>query len=414
MRKRVLQLGLGMQGKACLYDLVRSDVFDEITVLDSLPKALTFIEKLGSSKVRPIIADAADTSRIAELMTNADVVIDLLPQAFTFEVAKIAVEKGVNHVTASYLINVNEPDPVKRQERLEELEKLNNMAKEKGIFILSEFGMDPGIDLILSKKAIDELDEVLVFFSYGAGFPDKDSGNNAIKYKFTWSISGVMGSYLRPARIMLEGRVVDIKAEEMFAQENMHILTLPELGMPLECFANGDSLHYTKLMGIENSVRSIGRFICRWPGHGAFWYVMAKAGLLSNEPLDVKGVRISPKEFLATFFASKEEYKYRENERDVALIRIDAKGHKNGEKRKIVYQLIDKRDLETGFTAMQRTVGFTISIGVQMIANGILSSPGILYPMDVPFDYFMKELEKRGMKISYTEEQWSGGMYPWN
>ncbi|MEM4482038.1 MAG: saccharopine dehydrogenase C-terminal domain-containing protein, partial [Desulfurococcaceae archaeon] len=61
---------------------------------------------------------------------------------------------------------------------------------------------------------------------------------------------------------------------------------------------------------------------------------------------------------------------------------------------------------ETGFTAMQRTTGFTASVGAQMILRGDISKRGILFPgTDVPFDVLTAELEKRGMKITHIVEE---------
>ena len=410
--KKVLQLGLGMQGKAALYDVIKSDSVSEVIVADSSPDLCKYITTIRSEKVRAVNVDVTDKSAIMDLMKNVDIVIELLPDTFAFSIGQIAAEIGVNLVSASYFSDSNEQNWRKKQERQKDIEKLQQEAKKKGITILCEFGMDPGIDLVLSKQVVNELDEVHVFYSYGAGFPDKDAGNNPIHYKFTWSIIGVLRSYLRPARVISEGKSIDIKAEEMFAPENMHFLKLDEIGIPLECFPNGDFAHYAKLLGIKETVFNMGRYICRWPGHGAFWYVMAKCGLLNNGPVEVEGVKITPNQFVANLLASQEQFQYREKERDIALIRVDGRGLKNSKLTRIIYQLIDKRNLKTGFTAMQRTVGFTASIGAQMILNGILKKKGLIFPMDVPFDYFLRELRKRSMDIHRMEFDWKGEMEP--
>jgi len=410
--KKVLQLGLGMQGKAALYDIVKSDSVSEVIVADSSPDLSRYIATIGSEKIKPLNLDATNTSVIRDLMKKVDIVIELLPNTFAYPIGQMAAEIGVNLVSSSYFANINEQDSRKRQQRQKDLEELHKEAQKKDISILCEFGMDPGIDLILSKQVVNELDEVQVFYSYGAGFPDKGAGNNPIHYKFTWSIAGVLGSYLRSARVISEGKSIDIKAEDMFAPENTHVLKVDEIGFPLECFANGDSAHYASLLGIKEKVFNMGRYICRWTGHGAFWYVMAKSGLIDSNPVEVKGTKISPNRFVADILASQKQFYYGENERDVALIRIDGRGLKNGKPTRIIYQIIDKRNLETGFTSMQRTVGFTASIGAQMILDGILKKKGLLSPMDVPFDYFLKELQKRGMDIRRMEFDWKGEMEP--
>ena len=93
-----------------------------------------------------------------------------------------------------------------------------------------------------------------------------------------------------------------------------------------------------------------------------------------------------------------------DNEKDIIVIRIEVIGNINGVRTKKVYQVIDERDLETGFTAMSRAVGFTTSIGAQMIAKKDITKIGILNPVvDVPFDLFKNELAKRKIEITSTE-----------
>jgi saccharopine dehydrogenase-like NADP-dependent oxidoreductase len=50
---------------------------------------------------------------------------------------------------------------------------------------------------------------------------------------------------------------------------------------------------------------------------------------------------------------------------------------------------------------MNRTVGFTASIGAHMILTGKITTPGVLSPVkDVPREDFLKELKKRDIKTT--------------
>jgi saccharopine dehydrogenase-like NADP-dependent oxidoreductase len=74
----------------------------------------------------------------------------------------------------------------------------------------------------------------------------------------------------------------------------------------------------------------------------------------------------------------------------------------------VINQIIDKRDLKTGFTSMQRTVGFTVSIGAQMILQEKISEKGVLSPIQVPFQPFISELAARDIVFTSSEEHWDG------
>lgn len=410
--KRVVQLGYGMQGKASLVDLLAAPGIVEIVVTDCYPGFEKDVAALGDPRVKAVRVDASKKEELAAVMTGADVVIELLPGLFALPVAQTAAELGVNLVSAMYLANPGEQDPARREANLRELARIDAVMKEKGKTILEEFGMDPGIDLVLGRKCLDGLDEVQAFHSYGAGFPELEAANNPIRYKFTWSVIGVMRSYLRPAVVIKGGKDIPIKADEMFSPANTHILDLPEMGGPLECFPNGDSSHFAKSFGIRETVKDMGRYICRWPGHRAFWEVMAKSGFLSDEPIRVGNCEVAPTAFCAALFGSQEQFFYGDGERDVALVRTDARGLKDGKPWRVVCQVIDKRDLSTGLTAMQRTVGFPVSIGAQMILDGRLEKKGIVSPSEVPFDEFMQELGRRGITWNREEGPWDGRMEP--
>ncbi|MFP4481165.1 MAG: saccharopine dehydrogenase family protein [Thermovirgaceae bacterium] len=410
---KVLLLGCGMQGKAALYDLLGSDGVTKIVVADASSKLQEDVARLQSNKVEAVKLDADNCTQVKELMAEADVVVELLPGSFAFGMAELAVEVGVDLITSMYLVNPGEQDAAKAEKQRKALSALSDQARQKGVTILQEFGMDPGVDLVLGKRALEELDEVKAFHSYGAGFPELSAADNPLRYKFTWSIIGVMKSYLRPAKILDENRVVEIPADEMFAPKNTHLLDLAEMGSPLECFPNGDALAFAEVFGLGEAVESMGRYICRWPGHGSFWWKMAKSGFLRAEPVSMNGAGdVAPVEFCASLLASQDQFYYREDERDVALVRSDVRGTRDGKPVRVVWQITDYRDLATGFTAMQRTVGFPMSIGAQMIMDGTIDKKGVIHPMEVPFDPFMKELGNRGIQAVRFEEEWDGDLKP--
>ena len=96
--------------------------------------------------------------------------------------------------------------------------------------ILPEMGMDPGTDLILCGQAVRDLDAVHELYSYGAGIPEFEAADNSLKYKVTWTFEGVLKSYMRPGRILKEGRVIEVAADEMCTEEHTSELDLEGFG----------------------------------------------------------------------------------------------------------------------------------------------------------------------------------------
>jgi saccharopine dehydrogenase-like NADP-dependent oxidoreductase len=335
-------------------------------------------------------------------MREADVVVEALPGNFTLALSRLAAECGVSLVNSMYGLSPGERDPEKIGSIRKELAEIDRQASKKGLTILTEFGLDPGLDLLLAAKAIGEMDQVQECHSYGAGLPGPNARPNPLHYKFSWSIIGVMRAYRRPARVVSRGQVREIAPEQVFEAANVHKLTVEEIGVPLECFPNGDAVHYAELFGIRNSVQEMGRYTCRYPGHCAFWEVMVKSGFLDEGSLHVGNASVSPMQFTASLLGSQEQFHFAEDEQDLTLIRIDVTGVRAGKPSRVVYQLVDMRDLQTGFTSMQRTVGFTMSLGAQLILGGKLAC-GFLTPLDVPYDFVIPALERHNLRVTRRE-----------
>ncbi len=388
---KILLLGVGLQGKAALHDLANSSSVSQIIAADVNFDVLnTFVSTLGSDKITPVQLDVRDQKHVAELMDAVEAVIILLPKDFRLDMAQLAVSKGIHFVETSYA--------------MPEYKDLGEEAADKGVTLLPEFGLDPGIDLVLAGRAIKELDEVQELHAYGTGVPEPQAADNPIKYKISWTFSGVLSAYQRPARILQDGQVVELTPNQMFDEKNLHYVNVEDVGL-MEAYFNGDAVKYLEIFGITESAQTTGRYTLRWPGHSAFWQKLSGLGFLQEDAIQVGDSEISPRQFVHDLLSP--QLQYEEDERDIAGIRIDARGIKDGERLRIIYQMMDRRDLETGLLAMQRTVGYTASIGAQMILRGDIQKRGLLTPSnDVPSGIFIAELEKRGIKIKRFELDW--------
>ncbi|NOY99152.1 MAG: hypothetical protein GXP40_08120, partial [Chloroflexi bacterium] len=368
---KILLLGVGMQGKATLHDLANSPEVTQVIAADAnFDDLQAYAQSLDNAKITPIRLDVRERDAVSAQMKKVDAVIVLLPQGFRLDILNLAIENGIHFIETSYA--------------LPEYAHLGTLAEARGITILPECGLDPGIDLVLAGQAIRELDEVHELHAYGTGVPEPAAADNPIKYKISWTFAGVLSAYQRPAKMLKDGKVIHLSPSEMFSPENMHTITLDSLG-EMEAYYNGDAVKYLDILNIAKTTVSTGRYSLRWPGHAAFWKKMVDLGFLSEEPITVGGQKVSPRQFVHDLLEP--QLHYAPNERDVAGIRIDARGLKDGNCKRIIYQMIDRRDLETGLLAMQRTVGYTASIGAQMVLRGDITKRGLLSPTrDIPVE----------------------------
>ncbi len=409
MKRKIVLMGYGMQGRACVYDLINFGEFEELVIIDCYKSFLDDINSLGNSKVKGCHIDGTDMAKIRELLQPASLVVEFFPPHLTLPMIELAIDCNCHAITSSY---INNPAYAAQPGFVERLELLDKKARQKGLVILEEFGMDPGIDLAMGQRVVDLFDEVHAFHSYGAGFPELQSANNPLKYKFSWSVIGVIRSHLRPAWYLDNCVVRSIEADAIFALENIHHLDIQGLGDTLECFYNGNSIQYVDHFGIGMTVKSMGRYICRWPGHGAFWERLAKCGFLSDQPIQIGEHQVKPDEFCASLLGNQEQFYYQKGERDIVLLRIDGRGIIDGNPKQVLMQSIIYQDPLLGFSAMQQTVGFPMAIGSMMILDGKIKKLGRTMPMEVPLELYFNELGRRGIYFETVITDWDGNLNP--
>jgi len=380
-----------MQGKAALHDLVHSPDVQEIIAADFNVETLTsHVDGRGyGDKVQCRFFDAGKMDTLNDLLLEKpDVVIDLLPVKFRDEIATAAVEHGISLVNTVYTSA--------------KLKEMHSRAESKEMIILPEFGLDPGIDLVLLGQAIREYDSIELVNSYGAGIPELEAADNPLKYKVTWTFEGVLRSYIRESCLIQDGETVIVKGTDLFDPSNVSEIEIEGIGK-LEVYPNGDALEYVEMLGKKGAgIKHMGRYTMRYPGHSSFWKKLVDLHFLDDEPVEIDGISVDRRRFLATILEP--HIQLGSDERDISIVRLEVQGQKNGRRKRVVYQVIDRRDLQTGFTAMNRTVGFTASIGAQLIGKGIIPKRGLLSPVnDIPYRIFVEELGKRGINVMAEE-----------
>jgi saccharopine dehydrogenase-like NADP-dependent oxidoreductase len=377
--------GMGLQGRAALLDLTRSKGVDKVLCADmvqsgDLGKLERFIDR---SKVEMVRMDGSSKGEIVRVLKGgADVAIDLLPVQLMPLAFEAAIEAGVPLVSTNYAHT---------------LKHLHEPALAAGIALMPECGLDPGIDLVICGRAAQDFDEIHVINSYCGGFPEKKACTNPLNYKISWNWDMVLRSHKRPAVLIRDGQKVNLSAEEQHREDMISHIDFPGLG-ELEAIPNGDTAAYTDLLGITRTVREAGRYALRWPGWSSLIRPLKKLGFLSEEPIDVDGCLVSPHQFMVRHLEPR--LQYGDDEKDLVAMLNVFKGVKKGKKASWVNSLLIERDLETGLLAMNLSVAGPASIVAQMLGRGDITHKGLLSPaVHVPYDPFMKELERRRIKV---------------
>ncbi|TRC77313.1 saccharopine dehydrogenase family protein [Mesorhizobium sp. WSM4307] len=375
--------GLGLQGRAAIADLVASGV-EEVICVDTAPDGAARLADLTDlSRVRFVMPKGAIGPALAGVLADADAVIDLLPQPLMREAVQAAIATRTPLVTTNYAKTIADLAPE---------------AERAGVSIMTECGLDPGIDLVLYARAAKQFDAIASIDSYCGGIPEPKAMAKPLCYKVSWNFDMVLVSQNRDSVMIEDGKRVAVPAARQHDSPFIQEIEVAGLGR-LEAFPNGDALHYVEMLPAAKGLRRSGRYTLRWPGWSAFWAPLKELGFLSEDK--VPGTSISPREFLGRLLGP--QLQYGPGEKDLCVMRNVFSGLQGGRAKTVTSDLIIERDLASGLFGMSLGVGYPASIVAQMLARREITTPGLLNPLlDVPDEAFFDELAKRGIKVAET------------
>jgi lysine 6-dehydrogenase len=378
--------GLGLQGRAAVADLAASSGVKEVICIDARADAGFRDMALGDlGKIRFVVPGEPLRSNLAKVMKDVDAVIDVLPLPLMREAVLAAIETRTPLVTTNYAKSIVD---------------LASAAQTAGVPIMTECGLDPGIDLVLYARAARQFDTIDVIDSYCGGIPEPKARSKPLSYKMSWNFDMVLMSQNRDSVLIEGGERVEVLAARQHDNPFIHEIEIEGLGM-LEAFPNGDASHYTAMLSAANGLQRSGRYSLRWPGWSAFWAPLKELGFLSEDPVPGIDARISPREFLSLLLGP--QLQYGPDEKDLCVMRNVFRGVHDGCRKTVTSDLIIERDLKSGLFGMSRGVGYPASIVAQMLARGEITEPGLLNPLTyVPDGRFLDELAKRGIQTVET------------
>ncbi|XP_048825797.1 alpha-aminoadipic semialdehyde synthase, mitochondrial isoform X1 [Brienomyrus brachyistius] len=441
-RKRVLLLGSGYVSGPVIEYLTR-DSNTQVTVASVV---LSQAEDLAAKypNTIPIMLDVTSQEKHLEsLVKDHDLVISLLPYAHHPLVAKHCISKKVNMVTASYL------SPA--------MKDLQQSAKEAGITIVNEMGLDPGIDHMLAMECIDQakVDGCVVesYSSFCGGLPAPECSENPLRYKFSWSPYGVLLNTISPALFLKDGRVMNIPPGGALLESVMPMDFFP--GFNLEGFPNRDSTKYAEPYGME-SAHTLIRGTLRFKGFSNAMSGFVKLGLVNTEPCPMLSPASGPvswKELLCHLMGipsstsgsafqdavfdriGRDEYRmetlkwfgmlscepvpqadtilaavakhlearlpFEKGERDMIVMRNDVGiRHSTSELETKHISLVVYGD-PNGFSAMAKTVGYPTAIASRMVLDGEIETKGLVLPLTKNiYAPILRRLRDEGIRYS--------------
>ena len=376
---KVVVLGAGLMGKETARDLVKSDRVERVFLADlDVAQTKVFQEKLQSDKLEVIRLDANNDDELKEVMSKGDVVVNALFYSFNEKVARTATEIGGHSANLGGHIG-GATDAVL---------ELHEEAATKGITLIPDLGVAPGMINILAGHGVSKLEDVTSIKLYVGGIPVEPEG--PLQYNIVFSLDGVLDHYTDTSHVVRNGQLQEIPS--LTEIEPIHFDGFGEL----EAFhTSGGTSRLTKTFP---DVETLEYKTIRYTGHAEKFKVLVDLGLTNKETtVKVNGHDVKTREVLKEALTPD---LLLGNKQDAVLLRVIVSGNKNGEPVTYEYEMVTKKDMNDQVTAMARATANTISVVAQMIGNGEITKRGVYPPEQiVPGDAYIAEMKKRGVNI---------------
>ncbi len=375
---KVLVLGAGRMGHGAVFDLIHnSPEVVRVTVADSdVKKAEAVVAAVGSPRVDAAQVDVSNISVVAKLMRGHDSVVSCVNYWYNVALSKAAIETGANFCDLggnNYIVD-------------EQL-ALDAEAKAAGVNIIPDCGLAPGMVSLLAMHGAakyDSLDEIHIRVG---GLPQDPLP--PLNYQLVFSVEGLINEYIESARVIRSGLIIEV--ESMTELEGLSFEGFP----PLEAFqtSGGTSTLPDSFLG---KIRELDYKTIRYAGHCEKFKTMINLGLCSSDEILVDFQKVKPRKVFGDLL----QKHLPADGPDYVLVRLDFVGTKDGQPKKLRYDIVDKLDEATGLSAMMRTTAFPASIIAQMMARGdVLERGATPQEKAIDPDKFVAELARRNINI---------------
>lgn len=377
MRAKVLG-GAGAVGIAVAKDLLRSPLFEEVVVADLREDAArTVAAFLADRRASWQRVDAEDPSALRKVLEPGIVAANCIGPHYRYArtIAEAAIEAGC------HLCDICDD-----YDAAEAVLGLDAAARRAGVTVVTCLGTSPGVTNMLAKRGADQLDETDEIHTYWAVGGSDPTGPSEI-YHLAHICSGTVPQFL-------QGELKQVPALSGTVEVDFPD---PVGRLPLSYIGHSEPVTLSRFIpGVKTVTNRGGLFP---PGLNDLVRTMRDFGLFADLPLVVKGTQMTPRDYVAAHIrVLLEQFPDAlglAGVQGISVFRVEVIGRKDGRWCKIAY---------SGTNEVVTTTARSLSIGVQMVAEGKVSAKGVMAPEAClsPKEFFDRLGDKGG--ITLTEE----------
>ncbi len=385
MACRYAILGAGRQGVAIAYALLRFAGADRVTLLDREARladdAAARLARLlprHRDRIHSGVCDVRDAAAVRRAIEPADVACSAVPYRFNVELTRAAIEAGTS------LCDLGGNTGVVRAQLA-----MHDDAVRRGVSIVPDCGLAPGLGNILAACGIARLDEPVEAHIRCGGLPQRPVG--PLGYKLLFNFEGLINEYSGQAEFLRDGRRTPVPT-----LTEVEPIEFPEpIGRCEAAVTSGGTSTCPETF--EGRLREYTYKTVRYPGHWAVIRAMFGLGLFERQVALADGRVIEP---LAVVRPLMEERLRFDEVHDVTVLRVTVSGRHQGRPAAVRFEMIDRHDERTGLSSMERTTAFPTALVAQMQAEGRIA-PGVATPERcLPLEDYVQQLAGFDLRVA--------------
>jgi lysine 6-dehydrogenase len=378
-------LGAGRQGTAAAFDLmVRGDAREVLMCDVDAERARVAADRVNElaarDTARPAVVDVEDRRAVVAALEPVDACLAAVSYRLNEALTRAAID------ARTHLADLGGNMEVVNAQLA-----LDGAAREARVCVVPDCGEAPGLANNLCAYTAGLLDRVDDLRLYDGGIP-----LNPVlpwRYELTFSVDGLTNEYDGTTTFVRNGKPVEVACLDPAEDE------LVDLGPPfgtLEALAAATASTLPFTLGTR--VHTFTSKVLRWPGHGAQFRAFRDLGLFAEEPIEVNGSSVVPREVFHALLDPR--IRVPEGSPDVVLARVIADGISGGRPSRAVVDLRVDPDPGLGLTAMQRATGWHAAIVLRLMAGGDIEPGARPVEEAVHAATMVAELRARGFEIS--------------
>src|SRR5437660_2825843 len=376
--------GAGAMGRNTVRTLIEYEDVDQVTIADyNEERAREVAATLGSSKIQVKQIDVNDSERLSQLLQGSDVVLNAVEYIYNLPVLEACIQEKVHYADLGGLFHMTR-----------KLMDRSAAAEAAGITAIVGMGGTPGITNLLARAAVDKLDRV---DSIRVQLGCSDSTPSTAPLVAPYSIRTILDEFTKQSQVFQDGAWYP--QQPLTGQEEM-IFPLP-VGRATAIYSLHSECATFPVSFKDKGIRYVSFKIAFPSDFMTKLKFLVDLGFGSDEPINVRGVKVSPREVLARLLEMVPAEDVEPQDCDV--LRVVTAGESNGQQVEITNQVVVLPYRRWNIGAGALDTGTPLAIAGRMLANGEITRRGAFGPeMCVPVAPFFRELAKYDMHVTET------------